>query len=670
MNRRSNDRNLRERNEDLLEHKKKKRKTEKKKECSTYERDRKRDQRLKSSGGVKKKRGPKVRLNLKEMSKTEKKAYERERKRLFRLRKNEEAGVEAGECSKSTDVTSCDEIADISDSSLGLSMIEANAYASPGHSVEDTDIDFDVQAVTPQNTETAAILNIISSPVKKRDKRYYFNTLKEAMKKLSNEEQMDVLVVLAHCLPDKVKTNLAGKGITIATISRKVKRKQFSDLPSSTKSRYKNELLQILLTAQSELAADGFQKLVKSVSSVWAASVNVLNDTCGIHICESVIPVKERIQATVSCQDIQSIGHLTSPSKIVKVTLMNDSMKSVDNNERGAVAAVASSFNVSFKSAKRLLTDSKEGKSSAEMIKRKKRADIFETDWPKKIKDFCLTKPICREAPGETVSVAYNVHEQKYIKQFSDSEIFGFFLMKYPDFDYKISTFRKVIPKNLVAATLRDVKQNTCPLHENVKRAVRALNRVLKKYKAKELLLPVSTLDICLALICNPSHDNVEMNRNPLNWDPKCTKFLCDKCGGEDWLSNLKKTIKEKKLNNTDMTYSQWVAEYEGKKRMQILRKKVCKIKEFLDTVLWSALVKDNFPEHLRKAWCQWQITKHPLIVSSLRSSDVAVRLREDYQEDIKFLCVSETVSTHRGMQYCVCLYFSIFLSFSIICRY
>ena len=65
---------------------------------------------MKSSGGVKKKRGPKVRLNLREMSKTEKKAYERERKHLFCLRKNEEAGVEVEEFSKSTDATSCDEM--------------------------------------------------------------------------------------------------------------------------------------------------------------------------------------------------------------------------------------------------------------------------------------------------------------------------------------------------------------------------------------------------------------------------------------------------------------------------------------------------------------------------------------------------------------------------------
>ena len=71
---------------------------------------------------------------------------------------------------------------------------------------------------------------------------------------------------------------------------------------------------------------------------------------------------------------------------------------------------------------------------------------------------------------------------------------------------------------------------------------------------------------------------------------------------------------------------------------------------DFLENILHSALVKNNFPEHLRKAWCQWQITKHPINVISNSENDVAIRTREDFQEDIKFLCASETASTHRGV--------------------
>ena len=83
------------------------------------------------------------------------------------------------------------------------------------------------------------------------------------------------------------------------------------------------------------------------------------------------------------------------------------------NNEREGVAAIASSFNVSFKSAKRLLSDKQDGKSSAEVIACKKWADIFDTDWPTNFKEFCLIKPVCLEAPDKTVSVAYSVRAEK-----------------------------------------------------------------------------------------------------------------------------------------------------------------------------------------------------------------------------------------------------------------
>ena len=86
--------------------------------------------------------------------------------------------------------------------------------------------------------------------------------------------------------------------------------------------------------------------------------------------------------------------------------------------------------------------------------------------------------------------------------------------MKYPNFKYDITTFLKVIPKNLVRATLHDEKQNTDLLREDVKRAADAINRV-EKNKTKELMLLSPTLDIGLDIICNPAPNNKEENRNP-----------------------------------------------------------------------------------------------------------------------------------------------------------
>ena len=177
------------------------------------------------------------------------------------------------------------------------------------------------------------------------------------------------------------------------------------------------------------------------------------------------------------------------------------------------------------------------------MAAQKKRKDVFHTEWPEKVSDFCLTKPICRECPGESVSIGYGKRAEKYIRQFSVSKIFGFFLMKYPTFPYKLTTIRALVPKNLVQATLRDIVQNTCPLHENVKRSIKALNRFFKKNKAKDLIVPTSTIDICLKMICSHHANDAKANRNPLNWDPNCTKGRCQDCGGTDWFADLKHNI-------------------------------------------------------------------------------------------------------------------------------
>ena len=98
------------------------------------------------------------------------------------------------------------------------------------------------------------------------------------------------------------------------------------------------------------------------------------------------------------------------------------------------------------------------------------------------------------------------------------------------------------------------------------------------------------------------------------------------------------------------MTYSQWVNERDGKKTRQVLRQQKPNVLSFINTVFFDVLWEKKFPEHLRKAWNQWQVTKSPIVVKSSDPNSVAIRTREDYQEDMKFLCMSETVSTHRGV--------------------
>lgn len=63
------------------------------------------------------------------------------------------------------------------------------------------------------------------------------------------------------------------------------------------------------------------------------------------------------------------------------------------------------------------------------------------------MKEFCLTKPICREAPGKSISVRNDKKADKYIWLFSVHKINKFFKLKHLEFLYKLTTFRTLVLK-------------------------------------------------------------------------------------------------------------------------------------------------------------------------------------------------------------------------------
>ena len=612
--------------EKSLEEKKRQKSEARKCEDIHYERDRKRRYRESVKDGIEKKKGRKETVGLKQMSKVERREYFRDMKRMRRQK------LKLVESERRV-VTVEPVVAD------GMESRHLDSRNS-----SDEDIDFN-----KENIESAAIMNIIKPHRKNVTEHACQEHVEGIMKKLDLFEILDVITVLAHALPEPVKLCLKTKGVSILRIPRSAKRIEFSTMSKSTKHRCKDNIINEMKRYTDEVAANVFRKKLMSTIGIWFEKRNVLSNRCGISVEDHLLPMSYRVSESVSGVT-ESLGNNKEASKVVEVTLISETIRRCSDaiDERGLVQAVAKSFNTSRKKVCRIMEGTKEGKTISEMVERK-RTDIGDTEWPEKIKSFCLTKPICREAPGETVSVAYGQREPKYIRQFPVSEIFNYFILKFPEFNYKLSTFRKYVPKNLVAPTLRDVKQNVCPIHENVKRSVKAYNRFLLKNKAKHLQLTTSTIDTCLQFICNLNPENKEDNRNPLNWSPVCTKGECLKCGGKSWLNTqLKHLITQKITGN--VAYSLWISEREGKKTTQTLRKLHLEVKEFVNKVLGLALVEVKFPEHLRKAWMQWKITKQGLVVIGNNPNDVALRTREDYQENIKFLCTSETVSTHRGV--------------------
>ena len=104
-------------------------------------------------------------------------------------------------------------------------------------SEQPSDVDFDIN-----NSASAILLIIKNSPVKKRGAKYLMSVMSNKLNKFTDEEKLDILVVLAHSDSDDIKTLLKEKGIDIVNIPRKTKRTSFSDLCKSTKHWYKDEL--------------------------------------------------------------------------------------------------------------------------------------------------------------------------------------------------------------------------------------------------------------------------------------------------------------------------------------------------------------------------------------------------------------------------------------------
>ena len=150
-----------------------------KSDSATYERDRKRRQRAAISDGTMKKRGPKERIGLKSMSIEERKRYERERKRLLRNKKKEIA----------------DSLSTNADSLSTNENIEELANLVNVDIADEEVMNFNLQTGT---SSTSAIFNIISSPMKKRDRKYFFNLFQEKLSCLNDYEKYNVYLVSVY----------------------------------------------------------------------------------------------------------------------------------------------------------------------------------------------------------------------------------------------------------------------------------------------------------------------------------------------------------------------------------------------------------------------------------------------------------------------------------------
>ena len=281
MNRRSAQ-NLRTRTRSQTGSRVKKRKSEKTEidlaKKREYERNKKRRQREKKNKGILQKRGPKIKINIKEMTKEARREYERNRKKHQKYAKK----MREEEMKKRDDRRETKE------------LNETNEHVLMDEFEEEIEVDGGVN-ITQNEQEGGsltgkAILNIIDNSKRKNSNlKYFTEKIRNILHHFAKSEILDILVVLAHSLPDDVKSILKDNGITISSILSNAKRVSFSNIAKSTKFRYKEKIALFMKKSKAGVSADAFIYFFRSVASIWATQRHLLRDIWGIETDNKII---------------------------------------------------------------------------------------------------------------------------------------------------------------------------------------------------------------------------------------------------------------------------------------------------------------------------------------------------------------------------------------------
>ena len=223
---------------------------------------------------------------------------------------------------------------------------------------------------------------------------------------------------------------------------------------------------------------------------------------------------------------------------------------SKDTHKDIELLAKATSCHRSF--AKKVLESIDSGNEDTLYKRNLKYNAIKASHWPELISTFVLHESNSRSVPGEEqVSVRYGYRLPKYILLHSRDKIAAAFKEEHPECPFSISTIKREFPQNAVTPTTRDLERNTCPIHANARRVVKAINKALLKSKSK-VRIPSSCRDLALESMCNSEDSKATL---PLTWNTDCAKGTCKNCPNK-----LKLTLPDavKKVN---ITFSQWRSE-------------------------------------------------------------------------------------------------------------
>ena len=356
-------------------------------------------------------------------------------------------------------------------------------------------------------------------------------------------------------------------------------------------------------------------------------------ETNDIQIPESILPrafslsriAKEEIKKILSSS---SKTGASASQRCVSTQLVINVAKAGNLNVdlHGDISLLADAVSCGRKFATKVLQALKDGKEQSLFIKNIRCDSVLATDWPAKLEQFVLQPENSRAVPGQdSISIRYGQRVPKYLLLKSKEEISRNFKEAFPDCKFTVSTLKREFPPYAVQPTTRDVERNSCPIHSNIRRLVKGINKELRK--DKKTTLSTSCKQLSLDSMCKKGSPTID----PLSWHEDCATGECCDC------PTINVDIDKKKLTK-EVTICQWrsnkqkVKDRDGnmkEKNVFTLHPETIPLKEVIDRL------QERLPsirKHVYIAHSQWNA--HKVYRENLDESSVITV--EDYQMNIE----------------------------------
>ena len=315
----------------------------------------------------------------------------------------------------------------------------------------------------------------------------------------------------------------------------------------------------------------------------------------------------------------------------------------LSSSHYGDPCILADTTSCSVEFARKVLVAIAAGEVENFLELRRPRIDAIKcSDWPSLIKKFVLLPENSRSVPGkQQVSVRYGVHLPKYLLLRSRDLIAFDFKQQYPNCEFSTSTIKREFPQNAVTPTGRDIERNRCPIHANVRRVVKRINREIREDSSNIATIPQSCRDLATSAMCQlPTISSTQ----PTSWRIECVTNQCKDCPG------LQVALPENLLRKS-ITFSMWeskkvkITKTDKSNKTTTVEKHVFSLYPHTITVeeameKLKVLVK-NLKWHIYTAHGQW--SAHDVQRSCLDVNSIITV--EDYQMNIEVVYTENPTS-------------------------